>query len=101
MLPGVSDAIAYVRKLSSIPGDIKTQDLFDKNDRLDSTIIGGGEFSQYLNPVNRKKIPDRKAWLTKWEDSGRNVCVHAFVTGSLHLVGRALDVLENGDGERK
>jgi len=98
VLQGVSDAIAYVRKLSIIPEDVNTSDLIKNNNHYDQ------QNSQYW--VDPRSAPGTSSesgrdWVSNWEQKGRKLSVHVLVTGSIHLVGRALDVLESQDTVEK
>ena len=94
VLPGVTNAIEYVKNLSVGPDDGKLEYLV-KNNPHDQLQLP----QHWLLPTNDPTYPSEVSseWLSKWRKSGRKVSVHVLVTGSLHLVGRAMAVLKEQD----
>ena len=94
VLPGVADAIDYVKKLSVIPKDAKTHELL-KGNITNYRVYPPSWIDPKSVPINQSE--SIREWVSNWETRGRQLSVHVLVTGSIHLVGRALDVLESQD----
>jgi len=88
VLPGVTDAIEFVRKLVIVP-----EDAIIKNCQCYSPE----HLRHWVNPKTTERQPSETSleWRSDWEQKGRKLSIHVLVTGSIHLVGRALAVLEN------
>ncbi|KAG9243758.1 Mur ligase [Calycina marina] len=99
VLPSVADALDYARKLTVFPvGVVGTREWV--NDHIKS------RFNKAWTWCNPRETPITKAqsssWLEDWQRNGRPLEAHVLITGSIHLVGRAIESLEqSGQAQEK